>query len=153
VFRALWPPVRTYCERVLGHGADADDAAQQAMEKVFAEAVRYDRSRRALPWAVTIALWSAEPSAAVASENELSRSRWATEVASFRATPEQAAIDRDLLEAASSIFDQLSPSDRDVLRHTLEEVARSAVGRGGSDVAQAPRASLHPTARGMEESP
>jgi hypothetical protein len=43
-FRALWPAVHAYCERALGAGADADDAAAQSMEKVFREASRYDRA-------------------------------------------------------------------------------------------------------------
>src|ERR1017187_5865902 len=43
LFRALWPVIQGCCKRALGDGADADDAAQQAMEKIFNEASRYDR--------------------------------------------------------------------------------------------------------------
>ena len=121
LFRALWPPVHTYCERVLGRGADADDAAQQAMEKVFVEAVRYDRKRRALPWAVTIALWECRTVQRRRQRERTVSLEVAPEVASFSATPEKAAIDGDLLAAASAIFDQLSPSDHEILRLTLEE--------------------------------
>src|SRR5437016_4727352 len=31
LFRALWSLVHAYCQRALGAGADADDAAQQAL--------------------------------------------------------------------------------------------------------------------------
>jgi RNA polymerase sigma-70 factor (ECF subfamily) len=51
IFRALWPVIQACCRRALGDEADADDAAQQAMAKIFKEASRYDRTRPALPWA------------------------------------------------------------------------------------------------------
>jgi len=57
VFRAVWPPVQRFCQRYLGADADADDAAQGALERVFAQAADYDPSRPALAWVLTIAHW------------------------------------------------------------------------------------------------
>jgi RNA polymerase sigma-70 factor, ECF subfamily len=57
VFRELWPKVRALCVSLLGNTADAEDAAQQAMEKVLTRAQEYDRTRPALAWALAIAAW------------------------------------------------------------------------------------------------
>lgn len=56
-FGLLWPRVRGLCLSILKHPHDADDAAQQAMEKILTRASDYDRSRPALPWALAIAAW------------------------------------------------------------------------------------------------
>ena len=57
VFSALWPELVTFAERALGKGPDADDAAQQALEKIFAQAADYDPGRSALAWALAITAW------------------------------------------------------------------------------------------------
>ena len=57
VFEQLWPPVLRLCRAMLKHDADAADAAQQAMEKVFTRASQYDPSRAAMPWALALASW------------------------------------------------------------------------------------------------
>src|SRR5882724_11718003 len=45
VFRLLWPPTLRLCLSMLKNDADANDAAQQGMEKVFSRASDYDPSR------------------------------------------------------------------------------------------------------------
>jgi RNA polymerase sigma-70 factor (ECF subfamily) len=55
VFSVLWPLITTFTRRALGDGPDADDAAQEALEKVFTRANDYDASRPALTWALAIA--------------------------------------------------------------------------------------------------
>src|SRR5689334_6702592 len=54
LFEALWPVVRRFAERSLG-GADAEDAAQNALVKIFARASELDPARPALPWVIAIA--------------------------------------------------------------------------------------------------
>src|SRR5262245_13587277 len=49
VFAAVWPIVRRFAARALG-GSDADDTAQEALVRVFARAVEFDRERDALTW-------------------------------------------------------------------------------------------------------
>src|SRR5207302_10345249 len=56
VFEALWPVLRAFCGRAVG-AADAEDAAQSALLRVFARAAEYDPEQRALPWVVGIAAW------------------------------------------------------------------------------------------------
>jgi RNA polymerase sigma-70 factor (ECF subfamily) len=121
LFRALWPIVHAYCERALGAGADADDAAQQSMEKAFLEASRYDRARPALPWALAIALWECRT---VRRRNQRARTtplEGAPDRASGDASPEDAAIHGELVREARTLLETLSPADREVLLATFSE--------------------------------
>ncbi len=57
VFSILWPELTAFAERTLGKGADADDAAQLALEKLFAQASDFDASRSTLAWALAVTGW------------------------------------------------------------------------------------------------
>src|ERR1044071_7396427 len=57
LFHALWPIVQRYAARFLGDDALGEDAAQEALVKLFAQVDRYDRTRDALTWALTHATW------------------------------------------------------------------------------------------------
>jgi RNA polymerase sigma factor (sigma-70 family) len=132
LFRALWPLVHSYCQRALGRCADADDAAQQAMMKVFAEAGRYDRTRRALPWVITLAVWECR-SARRRRQRARTVSIDAAENAQSPAvSPEEAVVERDLLDGALAAFEQLPASDRDVLRFTFEQEIEAPLSVSGA---------------------
>jgi RNA polymerase sigma factor (sigma-70 family) len=55
VFDALWPILLALAARSLPSRADAEDAAQRAILKVFDRIVDLDRSRDGVAWAITIA--------------------------------------------------------------------------------------------------
>jgi RNA polymerase sigma-70 factor (ECF subfamily) len=132
LFRALWPVVHSYCQRALGRCADADDAAQQAMVKVFAEAGRYDRTRRALPWVIAIAVWECR---SVRRRRQRARTislDAAEEAHSPAISPEEVVIERDLLDGALAAFEQLSASDRDVLRLAFEQEIEAPLSVSGA---------------------
>lgn len=57
VFAALWSPCLQLARAALGNDADAHDAAQAALMKLFAEASRYDPQRSALGWALALVTW------------------------------------------------------------------------------------------------
>ncbi|HEX6275868.1 MAG TPA: sigma factor, partial [Polyangiaceae bacterium] len=57
VFTRLWPRTLRFCQSLLKSEADASDAAQEAMQKIFERAGDYDASRPAVPWALAIAAW------------------------------------------------------------------------------------------------
>ena len=57
VFDGVWPPALALAKRMLGPGADAEDAAQEAVAKLFQRASSYDPSRAALPWALAFVAW------------------------------------------------------------------------------------------------
>lgn len=57
VFAALWPPCLQLARAAVGNDADAADAAQSALTKLFAEASRFDPHRSALGWALALVTW------------------------------------------------------------------------------------------------
>ena len=57
VFEALWPHVRAYTGKLLASAADADDAAQITMQKLFEQSGQYREGTRTIAWALTIAGW------------------------------------------------------------------------------------------------
>ena len=56
-FDLLWPVLSRFCRRALASEADGEDAAQEAMVKLFARAASFDPGRDGLAWALTIAAW------------------------------------------------------------------------------------------------
>ncbi len=57
LFQALWPLLRRFAARLLPNSVDAEDAAQQALMKVFGRAGEFDRQRDALTWIFGIVAW------------------------------------------------------------------------------------------------
>ncbi len=57
LFEDLWPIVRRFCAKMMKADVDADDAAQEAMMKIFSRATQYDPTRPVLPWVLTISAW------------------------------------------------------------------------------------------------
>jgi RNA polymerase sigma-70 factor (ECF subfamily) len=55
LFEALWPVVLAFTSQGLPNPADAEDAAQQAVMKVFSRIADFDRSRDGLGWVLGIA--------------------------------------------------------------------------------------------------
>ena len=56
VFGALYPRVHAVCARITGNAADAEDAAQATMVKLFEQSHRYEAGRSALGWALALAV-------------------------------------------------------------------------------------------------
>src|SRR5258708_12335744 len=57
VFTLAWPVVRAFAHSFLRDGADAEDAAQQALLRSFERASRFDQTRDALAWLLGIAAY------------------------------------------------------------------------------------------------
>lgn len=126
VFAALWPAVRAFCARMLGHGADADDAAQQAIMKVFDRASSFDPDGDALTWAVAVAAWECRSirkrRTRVKNRREIPlETSDASDVASHAPTPEEATIARELEAAAVEALGVLSADDRETLRAAMND--------------------------------
>lgn len=121
VFAELWPPVYAFCARVLGAGADAEDAAQQALEKVFSRASTYDRARRALPWAIGIAAWECRTIRKRAQRARREAIDRAEGLASADPSPEDRAAVKELEDAARAVLGRLSEADREALHATFAE--------------------------------
>jgi RNA polymerase sigma-70 factor, ECF subfamily len=132
VFRLLWGPTQRLCQSLLHNEADAQDAAQEAMQKILERASDYDPTRPALPWALAIAGWECRTL-----RRKRGRRREAgtgespadeTTAAGLSADPgeaERALVERDLANAALTALGGLSATDREVLVATFWEEAGS----------------------------
>lgn len=120
VFASLWAPLRSFCARALSP-ADAEDAAQHALLKVFDRASTFEPEGDALTWAMAIASWECR--------TVLRRRGRAREVADdflsakvdSTASPERRVIDAELEAAALEVLGSLSPSDRTTLELTMRD--------------------------------
>ncbi|MFN3199219.1 MAG: RNA polymerase sigma factor [Bradymonadia bacterium] len=124
VFALAWPVVQAWCRASLGHHADGEDAAQIALEKIFAQASRYDPERSAMTWVLTIASYevrtirkarqraSARLVDATSSEVE--------EAADPQADPEAHVMWAELEQRAADVLDGLPASDQHLIRAALE---------------------------------
>ena len=108
LFHALWPVVVEYAQRLVG--PDAEDCAQDALVTLFRQLERYDRSRDALTWALTLATWQCRTS-----RRRVQRRAECDELPT--ASIDGAAIveDRELVRAALSTLATLSPRDIEVI--------------------------------------
>ncbi|HEX2730309.1 MAG TPA: sigma factor [Polyangiaceae bacterium] len=112
VFDLIWTPVRRFCTGLLAQEADAEDAAQEAMQKVLERASQYDRKRAAMPWILSIAAWECRTIL-----RKRTRRRESNEL------PEQTAgdhaeddlVNRNLIAAAVLALGELSELDREAL--------------------------------------
>ncbi len=118
LYEALWPLLRRFTGRALPSAADAEDAAQEALVKLFRRAVEFRPDGDAIAWALGIAAhecmtvrrraWRRGPH--VALEGEL---------ADPGPTPERAAIARDLDAAAQAALSGLRAADREAILASL----------------------------------
>jgi len=114
VFETLWPVLMGFVKRLLRDPHDAEDAAQSALTKLFANASRFDPGGDAVAWAVAIA----------ANECRALRRRRgraapidgdALQIPSKSGQPEKDLIERDLLSAAIATIGGLRPADIETL--------------------------------------
>jgi len=112
-FALLWPRLRAFAVRYAG-AADGEDAAQHALVRVFSRAGEYDPGRDALAWALGIAAWECRTF-----RRKRERRKEAVgavpEQLDLGPTPEQAAIDRDLRDAALAAIGTLRPFDAETI--------------------------------------
>lgn len=119
VYAALWPIISAFCSKTLPR-ADAEDAAQQALVKLFDQAASFDRDRDAVTWALSIAVWEVRTM-----RRRYQRAKTAelleTDMAAVGESPETLTEQRQLTEAARAALGQLSSADQETLRATFAE--------------------------------
>lgn len=125
VFELLREPVHRLCRGLLKNEADAADAAQEAMQKIFERASDYDKTRPAMPWALAIAGWESRTLA-----RRRTRRRETGDLGTDSASehPEEVFVRRNLTAAAISALGELSEADREALVATFWEEAASVSG-------------------------
>ena len=117
VFAALWPLLRRFAARHL-RPEEAEDAAQEALVKIFFRAAGFDRSRNALAWALGIAAFEIRTARRRRQRRrEVSPPDGVLEAAGAAApTPEAEAIARDLEATLEEALGVLRPEDAETLR-------------------------------------
>jgi RNA polymerase sigma-70 factor (ECF subfamily) len=125
VFDLLWGPIFRMCSSLLESEADASDAAQETMHKIFQRASDYDPARPALPWAMAIAGWECRTLV-----RKRTRRRETKEPVEERGSTHQEAeiMQRDLVTAAVTALGELSEADRETLLATFWDEAASVSG-------------------------
>ena len=125
LFEVLWPRVHGLCLSLLSHRQDADDATQQAMEKILTRASEYDRTRAPTPWVLGIAAWECRTLRRRAlRRREVSDDQLPQVEAEGRADDE--LIRRELETAAVGVLQGLPARDRAALVGTFWEEVQSA---------------------------
>ena len=122
LFHALWPIVVNYAARLVGDRALAEDCAQDALVRLFGQLERYDRSRDALTWALTIATWQCR----TARRRLRRRSATAADAAAAPEAPPALdgvalAEERELVRAALAALASLAPRDVEVIAASFAE--------------------------------
>ena len=120
LFDGLWPALLSFTKRALPSSADAEDAAQQALLKVFARIVDFDRRRDGVSWAHGIAAFEV-----MTSKKQRLRRREsslpAPEVGAEIPTPEDVVVRSELADLLRDTLGTLSPVDQQVLTPFMEE--------------------------------
>ena len=131
LFDALWPVLLALSCKALDDASDAEDAAQQALLKIFSRIADFDPERDGLSWAMGIAGFEA-----LTLRKQRVRRREAGPAAldslvAGGAGLEDRASSEQLLRLVSSLIGELSPADRKALTQTfwLEEVPTTEAGR------------------------
>lgn len=101
--------------------ADADDAAQTAMLRIFERASAYDRSRPALPWALGIAAW--ECRTVRKSRQRRAETAVLPERADQTASAPEMIEQRELIDAVMHVLGQASEADQQTVIDTYWERA------------------------------
>jgi RNA polymerase sigma factor (sigma-70 family) len=116
LYDALCPLVQRLSARMLGGAAEAEDAAQEALTKMFARAAQYEPGRSVTTWVLAITAYECR--------TQLQRKRRRREADApseahtnaAAVSPEDAAIAHDLEHAAREVLGTLQALDIETLQ-------------------------------------
>jgi DNA-directed RNA polymerase specialized sigma24 family protein len=125
VYAALWPVMTSFCGKMLS-GSDAEDAAQQALVKVFSRASTFDQTGDAFTWAITIATWEVRTI-----QKQMARSKTIFVADHDAADPAESAetliSHEQLVTVARHVLGTLSESDQQTLVATFNDESPTSV--------------------------
>ncbi|HEY2749431.1 MAG TPA: sigma-70 family RNA polymerase sigma factor [Polyangia bacterium] len=137
VFELAWPRVREVAARMMRDAADAEDAAQSALLKLFERASEFDPARDALAWIVGIVSYEC-----LTLRKKRARRRETGEAAALAGRDdgargaEELLIARELEAVALAVLGSLRDEDRRTLRIAIFGEGGDC-GDGARDVAPA----------------
>jgi RNA polymerase sigma factor (sigma-70 family) len=114
VYARLWPVLRALTARHLPP-SDAEDAAQEALLRIFRRSAEFDPKRSALAWALGIARWEIRTAR---KRRWRRREEGLTPAAAGPApeNPEETLLERDMVRMMEDTMGTLSPADLETLR-------------------------------------
>jgi RNA polymerase sigma-70 factor (ECF subfamily) len=114
VFVRLWPLLRGFAARFLPH-EEAEDAAQEALLRIFARAAEFDRRRDALPWVLGIAAYEIRSARRRRQRRRESPADALADRPAGGRSPEDAAAASELARTLAAALAALSPGDTETL--------------------------------------
>jgi len=123
LYEALWPIVRRLADRMLLAAPEAEDAAQEAMTKLFARASEFERGRNVNAWVLAITAYECKTLRQKRSRRREHDAAPVERGDNDACSPETAAIARDLEAAALEVLGTLRPADIETI-HALMHGAR-----------------------------
>jgi RNA polymerase sigma-70 factor (ECF subfamily) len=121
VFDALWPMVLAFCASRLPIQADAEDAAQRALLKVFSQIADMDRKRDGVAWALTIAAYEIMTARRRSGRRKEQRDDRVAAIADARPPVDDQVALEETRDAVRTVLDGLSPRDQDALAAILND--------------------------------
>ena len=123
VFRGLWPRCRAFAKKMIDDDALADDAAQAALLQLFHEAPRFDPSRSAVSWALTLTSWQVRTLKRRAQRRREDPVDAGVPPKAPCASPEDQTVNARLVAQALDVVDALSAADREAVMRALDDEA------------------------------
>jgi RNA polymerase sigma-70 factor (ECF subfamily) len=120
VFAIVWPLLRRFAERALGP-KEAEDAAQQALLKLFERAALFEAGREALPFILAFAMNECRTLRKKAARRREDSLEGARELAVPGRSPEEELVARDLERAAREVLKGLPERDAEAILLSLAE--------------------------------
>jgi RNA polymerase sigma-70 factor, ECF subfamily len=116
LFALLWPVTVAYATKLVGDAVLAEDCAQDAIVKLFAQLDRFDRERDGLTWALTFATWQCRTA-------RRTRERRREDAVSTDGSHDArvALEDRELVRAAVDTLEALPERDREIITASLTD--------------------------------
>jgi RNA polymerase sigma-70 factor (ECF subfamily) len=120
VYEVLWPLAHRFSMRALKDSADAEDAAQSALLKMFTRAAEFDKKRDAISWALGIVAYECKTFRQKERRRKEEPLGAGTEPASPD-SPFDQALHQELQEAAKEVLGTLRKSDIEVIEQMMND--------------------------------
>lgn len=126
VYDLLWPLAVHFARRLVGP-TDAEDVAQQAMMKLFAQASQYDDAKDGAAWALSLTAWECR-TALTCRRRRREVDLSATDVDPGH-DPRPELFERKVIEEARAVLETLSERDQATLRSAFSDEGQGATFR------------------------